>query len=491
MSATVMFLEPQGATNTFSRFMNIPLLGPVYLATIAAHAGYEAVVVNENVLGRHVSDDELAWADQLCLTCLTPTVSAGIERAERYRRVRESRGLSARALIGGIHASMAPADVAPHFDTVAVGEGEEMLLDILQGATSEKVIHGRPVKDLDTVPIPDFSLVRNWRPNSISPVMTSRGCPHDCNFCSVTEMFGRGYRAQSPARVADEIMRLRKGHVFFVDDNFAANTRRCTQILELMRERGFSRPWSTQVRADLARRPELVRQMRRQGCEWVYVGLESINPDSLKEMQKGQTVEDIRNAIKIFRRCGICVHGMFMFGSDPDTPDVFRSTVDFARTCRLDTVQFNILTPLPGTRLYEKIEREGRLLHREWKYFDGLHAVFQPKHMSAYDLQSGMIACLKRFYTYRHACLYGIGIAMNTMKAMVRRLTDVSVRPPTVYGTIAKVAAKQVMRRWVQENRPYLARLASQARRTAVAASRYMPSGSRTMSPSANTRSDA
>lgn len=191
----VVFVEPRGAhSNVFARFMRIPMIGPVLLATIAKNAGYEAEVLNENILGRSVSSEELASADFLGLSCLTTTVNRGKEIAEKYRQIRRWRNLESKVMIGGIHASMLPDDVAECADHVVVGEGENVIVGLLEGRLRDKIVHGIPVKNLDDVPMPDFSLVKDHHRMKHIPIMTSRGCPYDCDFCSVTEMFGRGYK---------------------------------------------------------------------------------------------------------------------------------------------------------------------------------------------------------------------------------------------------------------------------------------------------------
>jgi radical SAM superfamily enzyme YgiQ (UPF0313 family) len=453
---TVLFIEPRAAANTFSGFMSIPLLGPVYLATLACRGGYDAWVYNENILGRSISDEELAGADQLCLSCLTATVERGIDIVKRYRRIRSSRGLPSRAHIGGIHASMMPEDVAPHFDHVVVGEGEQVILDLLAGTLTERIIHGEPVADLDSVPIPDFELVKGWRRRGVIPVMTSRGCPYDCTFCSVTEMFGRKYRAKSASRVMEEIARYSRGYIFFVDDNFAADIGRLRQILSLMKERRFDRPWTAQVRTSIAGDAALVAEMRARGCYWVFVGFESVNPRSLEHLQKRQSVDDIRHSLDVFHRHNLRVHGMFILGSDADTPAVFRSTTDFVCRHKVDTAQFSILTPLPGTPLFRTIAREGRLLHTKWRYYDGLHVVFKPKHLSAGELQQGVIGCFNDFYTYTHAFGDAVTTGFNAMMAAGKRLITPQVLWPSFSGPLMKLAGHYHVKRWIRENAPYL-----------------------------------
>lgn len=453
----VVFVEPRNpACNTFSSFMDIPLLGPVYLATIARQAGFDAVVLNENILKRGIRDQELIEADQLCLTCLTATVERGKELAVRYRRLRRQQGLSARAMIGGIHASMMPDDVAPYFHHVAVGEGESIILDLLAGDVRRKVVRGTPVSNLDSLPLPAFELVRGWRPDWIWPVMTSRGCPFDCDFCSVTEMFGRRYRAQSPERIMREIERYRRGYVFFVDDNLAVMTKRLHRLLDLMRQVRYPLKWTAQVRADVTRHPALVARMRQQGCTWVYVGFESINPSSLQERRKGQSVEEIRRSVKVLHDNRIRIHGMFMFGSDAETPEVFKQTASFVRGCHMDTAQFNILTPLPGTNLFERMAAEGRLLHRDWRFFDGLHVVFRPKRMAPAELQRGMISCSEDFYTYTAAFGEALATLADTTGAALHRLWGAKRPCRSPEGALVRLAARATMKRWVKQNIPYV-----------------------------------
>jgi radical SAM superfamily enzyme YgiQ (UPF0313 family) len=244
--------------------------------------------------------------------------------------------------------------------------------------------------------------------------------------------------------------------VFFVDDNFAAIPRRLESILDHMAEARFDRLWSAQVRTDITKRPGLVRRMKEQGCDWVYVGFESVNPESLKDMGKAQNVDDIRRAVRVFRRNSIRVHGMFMFGNDPDTTGVFRATTRFAHRWGIDTVQYAILTPLPGTRLFHRLEAEGRLLHRKWSYYDGLHVVFRPKQMTPRELQQGMVNSVKAFYTYTRAMVDAVATTLRLSRAMLLRMVAIPAWWPTFYGTLMKFVGRSVLNQWLRENRTYL-----------------------------------
>jgi radical SAM superfamily enzyme YgiQ (UPF0313 family) len=461
---TILFVEPVGAVaNIFSQFMSIPLLGPMYLASIAKAAGYDVSILNENILGRPISAAELADVDLLCLSCITATIERGKEISALYRNTRASLHKPSRSMVGGIHASMLPADVSEHFDQVVVGEAETLFLDLVEGNIKEPLVKGQRLENLDSLPFPDFSLIRGWGKRGLKPVMTSRGCPFDCNFCSVTKMFGRDYRSQSPSRVWSEISRQAKGTVFFVDDNFCVDLERSNEILDLMIKNGFQRKWTAQVRTNVTQQPEFVKKMKQAGCKVVYVGFESINPQTLKDMNKRQTVEDIKRSIKVFRANNIMVHGMFILGSDADTKDMFKTTAEFSKESDLDYVQYSVLTPLPGTEVYTRLDTEGRLLHKNWNYYDGMHVTFAPKQMTANELQRGMIECFGDFYSYTNAINSALNASVHGAVASVQNLyRNAHIR--SFYPSFIRFMGKGLLRQWTKENKQYLSYLKGTAR---------------------------
>ena len=210
-------------------------------------------------------------------------------------------------IMGGAHPTFMPDESLEYADFVIRGEGEHSLVELLEhlengtpALTGIKGLSYRDrdgrnvhnpsrefIEDLDSLPEPDFSLVHNWNPSNTYPVSTSRGCPYDCKFCSVIQMFGRSYRFKSVEATLKElkyVASVSKATKFIVDDNFAANKRRTKEILRGMIAEGIKTRWSAQVRTDVARDPELLRLMADSGCHTLYIGFESINPATLEDI---------------------------------------------------------------------------------------------------------------------------------------------------------------------------------------------------------------
>ena len=256
---------------------------------------------------------------------------------------------------------------------------------------------------LDKLPHPDFSLINGYCPKSlVIPISTSRGCPYDCSFCSVTKMFGRTYRFRSAESIIEEILSRKAKTLFFCDDNFTANPVRTKHLLHLMIKNRIN-DWSCQVRCDVAKDKTLLNLMAQAGCKVVCVGFESVNPMSLEAYQKKQTVADIVTAIQSFHKKKIKIHGMFVLGGEDDTKRTVWETVKFATKQRIDTIQIMILTPFPGTKIYEALKKQKRIFSRDWSLYDGQHIVFNPKLLSARELQLNVIRAYAKFYSLSKA----------------------------------------------------------------------------------------
>jgi len=406
----IVLIEPQSREDHVYKHVRMPRLGLPILGTQLKEAGYEVsfhLGTGDSLPWRKIFDADLVGISTTTATCREAYQVAGLLRAQNIPVV-----------IGGIHASFMPEEAMQFADYIVRGEAEVSFLPLVQSIeaglppndipgvsywSDGKIVHNDDLEskiDMDTLPIPDLTLLDSYSSMSNIPVMTSRGCPFNCTFCCVTEMFGRRYRHRCTESVLEELTRYQGKNVFFCDDNFTANPRFTKELLREIIDRGIKlKRWGAQVRVDAANDDELLDLMRRSGCGIVYIGFESINPATLEHYNKEQTIEDIEEAIKRFHDYGIRIHGMFVFGADTDTVDTIRETTDFALRAKIDSVQFMTLTPFPGTPFYDQIEGEERIFIHDWSVYDGHHTVFEPALMSAAELQSETISALKSFYS--------------------------------------------------------------------------------------------
>jgi radical SAM superfamily enzyme YgiQ (UPF0313 family) len=415
----IVFIEPKAPNlHIFSRFP-LPRLGPLILGTMMKNRGWDVEIFVEEM--REIDFDIIESADLVGISTITSTAPRAYAIADRVR------GKGVPVIMGGPHVTFMAEEALQHADFVIRGEGEQTLMAFINAwekgegfadipnlsyRDGHTVIHNplRPfVKNLDQIPSPDLSLLKSSRKGisglSSIPVQTSRGCPFDCSFCSVTGMFGKKYRFRSTENIIQELRRYdnRKNVIFFYDDNFTADRRRAKELLEAMIRERFKFKWTTQVRADVAKDLELVRLMKKSGCHTLYIGFESVNPESLKAMKKRQTVQEIAEAIKVLRRHRIGIHGMFVYGFDEDDWKTVKQTVKFAKRSRLNSTQFLILTPLPGSEFYDKMRRENRIQFHDWALYDAHHVVFRPARLSLFDLQRAQIFSHKKFYSLKES----------------------------------------------------------------------------------------
>lgn len=223
--------------------------------------------------------------------------------------------------------------------------------------------------------------------------------------------------------------------VFFYDDNLAARPEWFETLLERMASQLPGLQWSAQVRVEVARDQRVVALMRRAGCATVFVGLESLSPETLRLMNKHQSCEDIEGAVATFGAHGIAVHGMFVLGMDTDSPLSVRRTLAWAKRSRLSSAQFLVLTPFPGTAVFEELQAQGRILFREWALYDGHHVVFRPAQMSPLELQRLQVEAHTSFYSWR--------------RTLARALTC-RLEAAAVY-----TYARSLQRTWLRHNRVF------------------------------------
>ncbi len=450
----VTLIEPKSPDSHIFSLYALPRLGTILLGTILKKKGHDVRVMVESI-------EEIAWdtvlgSDLVGISTTTSTAPRAYEMAAAVKY------LGIPTVLGGPHVTFMSDEALGFADYVIRGEAERSLPLFVEALAKgggmggvpglSYVRNGKTVNnpidesfiDLNELPRPDISLIaggtlkkRKWVKRVI-PIQTSRGCPYNCTFCSVTRMFGRRMRYRDVDAVIDDLRKYddKKNSIFFYDDNFAANPRRTKELLRKMIAKGFSFVSSAQVRVDAGKDHELVGLMRQAGLKTVFVGLESVNRESLSCMNKKQTIDDMEEGLAGFARFGIDVHGMFIFGFDTDTKKSLRDTVTFAKRHMLDSVQFLVLTPTPGTPVYHDLEKDGRIIIKDWSFYDGHHVVFTPKLVSPYQLQKAQIRGHLRFYSAREA---------------IRRFYHFDF-----FGVMLTAYAKRLSRSWVRENRLYL-----------------------------------
>jgi len=275
-------------------------------------------------------------------------------------------------------------------------------------------------------------------------VQYSRGCKFNCSFCSIRAFYGNNLRQRPVADVVEDIRRSGKRHIFIVDDNIFVDVPKARELFEALIPLNIK--WSCQVSIDVARDRDLVQLMARSGCISALVGFESLDPESLKEIKKGWNVkwQSYDEAIAVFQSAGIMIYGTFVFGCDHDTVEDFDVAVEFAIRHRFILANFNPLTPTPGAALFDRMRREGRLLHDRWwldpdfKYGD---ATMQPRGMTADQLTEGCFDARQKF---------------NTLNSILRRMFDhlTNLRSPFragVYLLANMVSRREIYRKQRRE----------------------------------------
>ncbi len=411
----IILCEPKSSGYNVYSLFKIPRLGLAILGAILRKAGHDICIYAENLA--NLDFNELFKADAVGISTLTCTAPRAYAIADIIRE-----NSKAVIFMGGPHVSFIPEEALQHCDFVFRGEADKTIVPFFKALEAKtgfdkipglsyhcdgKIIHNPPasfVSDLDSIPSPDLSLYVGEIPKDVTPIITSRGCPYNCTFCTVNKMFGRGYRTNSIERVISELKALlNKGcdWFFFYDDNFAANPKRTKALLKRIISEKLKFKWGAQIRAEIAKDSEMMDLMKQAGADFFYIGFESINPETLECFQKKQSLEDIESSIKTIHKYDINIHGMFVLGSDADTKEVISKTTDFAIKTDLETIQLMALIPLPGTAIYKEIKDDNRILTFDWSKYDGHYAVFKPLRMSPFDLQWGIIKGLMKFYSWK------------------------------------------------------------------------------------------
>jgi len=367
------------------------------LPTIAALTpeDVEVNITNENI--EQINFDKRG--DLVGVTCSTWLAPRAYEIADEFRK----RGVT--VVLGGIHPSMLPYEAIQHADAVVIGEAENVWRNLIEDFKQQKLrpfYKSSDLPKLENLPIPRWDLLKN-RKYYYHTIQTTRGCPYDCEFCTVKAMFGGKYRykpVRDTIKEVETLLNIEKKLFFFVDDNFIGNKKHTKELLrELV---PLKIVYFTHVPLNLTKDEELLSLLAESGCRKVIIGFESLVSANLEQMGKDKLykVEQYAEDIMKIQSFGIEIQGSFMFGYDFDDETVFEKTANFIKSTDLAIPNLSVLTPLPGTRLFRRFDREGRLLYNDCKKYDGRHVCFKPKLMSPEALQNGYNWTLQQVNSY-------------------------------------------------------------------------------------------
>jgi len=406
----------------------VPPLGLAYIAAVLEDAGHSVQIWDSAVDKR---EPDFRGFRMVGATATTSQIG------EAWRILALAKKTGALTFLGGPHVSSLPKEslAKPCVDYVVRREGEETVVELaaavaacgsvagIRGLSHKAIAGAEPVceadrdqiADLDSLPFPAYHLLpklgRYGNPQPLlsrrspaAPIFTSRGCPYGCPFC-YKGVFGRTWRARSPENVVAEweflVRQLKVKEIAVQDDVFNLDVPRAIRICRLVRERGVTVPWSTPngLRADCVSE-ELFSAMRESGCERVAFGVESGSQRMLDSMEKGLTLEQIENAFRLARKAGLATMAFFMFGNLGETRVTVEETIRFAIRLNPDWAQFTVAAPYPGTRLYEIVRSDGRLLVGDWAQYGHYtrKAFFEMGQVGEMLVLNAMKDAYRRFY---------------------------------------------------------------------------------------------
>jgi len=401
------------AKGPYWRPIKYSLFPPLGLATLAAYldSNDEIELQDEHVETLKLDDEPDLVVIQVYIT----SAYRAYALADHYRRK------GAYVCLGGLHVTSLPDEAAAHADTIFLGPGEDtwpqFLREFRAGRAGKR--YQSHLRTLEHLPPIRRDLIKRQLylvPNSI---VVSRGCPHVCDFCYKEAFFqgGKSFYTQSVDAALAEIDRLPGRHLYFLDDHLFGNTRFAATLFDEMK--GMGRLWQAAGTVQSVLKPDLLEKAVAAGLRSLFVGFETLNPTNLTAQRKYQNLNrDYGAAIRRLHDLGVMINGSFVFGMDDDDETVFDQTVAWAIEQGIETATFHILTPYPGTALYDRMAAQGRLLHSHWDDYDTRHTVFQPAKLTPQALEEGYWRAYRNFY--RWSSIWRGASAKASLPAQVR-----------------------------------------------------------------------
>lgn len=385
----ILLVSPVRDTHKFTnKGILIPQLALFILQGLTPKK-HEVKIVEEEYMELDFEEE----CDVVAISCLTSNAYRGYRIADAFREKGKT------VVMGGIHPSLLPDEALEHAHAVVIGEAEgvwEKLLDDIENNSLQKRYHD-PNPDLDRYIPKDFSSLSKKRMYNLVPLQTSRGCPYNCDFCCVSDIFGKKIKLIPVEHVVRDIKESGGRNFIFLDDNIIGHKKYARELFAALIPLKIR--WIGQSSISFANDIEMMKLAKKSGCKGLFIGLESVLESNTHQFTKLKSLEETRKSIKKILRMGILIQASVIFGFDDDTPDTFRETIKFLKKNRISLASINALTPYPGTRVFENLKAAGRLLHEKWEYYDHHTVVFQPKNMSPLELQIGEIKAKTAFST--------------------------------------------------------------------------------------------
>ena len=404
------------AKSPYWRPIKYSLFPPIGLATLAGYFRDDDEVV---LLDQHVEKLDITdTPDLVCIQVYVTNAYRAYAIADSYR----SRGVY--VVMGGLHITALPEEAALHADTIIIGPGEEafprFINDFRNGCAQKRyAAQWRSIEDIPPVRRDLIKRSKYFVPNSL---VVSRGCPHHCDFC-YKDAFYEGGKSFYTARVdaaLKEIDALPGRHLYFLDDHLLGSKRFAAELFEGMK--GMNRVFQSAATVQSILEGDLIEKAAEAGMRSVFIGFETFSPENLKASNKCQNLQrDYSAAVKRLHSLGIMINGSFVFGLDHDDADVFRRTVDWGVDNAITTATYHILTPYPGTRQFQRMETEGRILTYDWSKYDTRTVVYQTRGLSAEQLKAGYDWACRSFYSWNNilrACSHDTTITQRITHLM-------------------------------------------------------------------------
>ena len=386
------------AKSAFWRPIKYSLFPPLGLATLAAFLDSDDEI---DLQDQHVEKLNLDDTPDLVL------IQVYITNAKRaYSIAKQYRNRGVFVALGGLHVTAIPDEAENYADTIFIGPAEQTFPGFLKDFKAKRAkkryisTNDRTIQNIPPVRRDLIKREKYLVPNSL---VMSRGCPHHCDFCYKDAFFkgGISFYTQRVDEILTEISRLKGKHLYFLDDHLLGNPKLASELFEGMR--GMNRVFQGAATVKSILEGDLIEKAAKAGLRSLFVGFETFSPENLKQSNKSQNLKlDYERAVQRLHDLGIMINGSFVFGLDHDNSDVFRRTVDWGVKNAITTATYHILTPYPGTRLYDSMVNSGRIITNDWDLYDTRHVVYETKGLSSLELENGYWWAYKEFYKWNN-----------------------------------------------------------------------------------------